>query len=128
VTASQAGRALLWDEAAPLLTLAARTGVMDDATLIVSELIANAIQASATRIRLDVDLHRDRLILSVLDDGAGWPTPRDATVGATSGRGLKIVDALSQQWGVTPGPVSKQVWAMLPVALGATTTALICNT
>jgi hypothetical protein len=128
VTAPRAARDALWDQAGPLLATASRDGLLDDATLIVSELIANSIQAVATRIQLDVELHRSQLIVTVLDDAAGWPTPRVATPFAANGRGLAIVEALSHQWGVTPGAATKQVWALLPIGLGGTTGALICTT
>ena len=128
VTAPRVARDALWDQAGPLLSAGSRGSLLDDATLIVSELIANAIQAVATRIELDVELHRGQLIVTVLDDAAGWPTPRVATPYATNGRGLAIVEALSHQWGVTPGASTKQVWALLPIGLGGTTSALTCTT
>jgi two-component sensor histidine kinase len=93
------------------------------------ELIANAIQAAASRIRLDVELHHDRLVVAVLDDAPGWPVPRRAATDATSGRGLAIIEALSEQRGATPDAVTgKKVWPTLPIAIGVTTSALICAT
>lgn len=126
--ASRAGRDLLWDQVGPLLSSTHRSALLDDAALIVSEMIANALQASASRIRLDVDLHRDHLFLSVLDDAPGWPTPRRAAANATNGRGLAIIEALSGQWGVTADAPGKQVWATLPITFGGTTSALSCTT
>ncbi len=127
VTASRAARDLLWDDAGPLLSIGSRASLLDDAALIVSELIANAIQASASRIRLEVDLHRSQLVVTVLDDAAGWPTPRTAGPTATNGRGLAIVEAVSNEWGVTSRVGSKQVWAILPIARDGTSSALACN-
>lgn len=121
--ASRAGRDLLWDQVGPLLSSAHRSELLDDATLIVSEMITNAIQASASRVRLDIELHRDHIVLGVLDDAAGWPTPRRAPPTATNGRGLAIIEALSGQWGVTAEAPGKRVWARMPIAPDRTTDA-----
>lgn len=77
--------------------------VIDDATLVVTELVANAIR-HADPLSNDSVLVRwqqagGELVLSVTDGGGG-ATPRkvDATPEAESGRGLAIVEALSLGW------------------------------
>jgi anti-sigma regulatory factor (Ser/Thr protein kinase) len=112
-TAAGVARDVLRDQVAPLLSLEVRYSILDDAALIVTEMVANAAQAGATRIELDVELHRGQLFVAVIDNAAGWPTPRVGASCVPNGRGLAIIDALSHQWGVTPGVVTKQVWGAI---------------
>ncbi|MFI2410798.1 ATP-binding protein [Streptomyces sp. NPDC018947] len=95
----------------------------DDAALVVTELAANAeahVSATPTdgepEIRLGLALEPGRLMLSVSDpgDGAPVPTPSDDRDLLEHGRGLRIVDALAEDWGWTPRtPTGKTVWATL---------------
>lgn len=96
----------------------------DTAAHIVAELAANAVvhgrvpgrdfrltlTASATTLRIEVaDARGERLPVPV--------TARD-DLSAESGRGLLLVTALADRWGVTPGPFPcKTVWAELPLPL-----------
>ncbi|MFE1365183.1 ATP-binding protein [Streptomyces anulatus] len=43
------------------------------------------------------------------------PELREPTDDETSGRGLLIVDALAERWGVRPRYPGKTVWAHLPI-------------
>jgi signal transduction histidine kinase len=90
------------------------TSVIDDATLIVSELLTNAIRAGCTEVSvgLTVDVHSVQL--SVADNAPGTPQLRDTAPSEASGRGLPIVAALAADWGVTPSnDHHKVVWATL---------------
>jgi anti-sigma regulatory factor (Ser/Thr protein kinase) len=95
------------------------------AELVVSELVTNAVRAGSTRISVRLTVDDAYLNVSVRDDAAGRPRPRLAAPDERDGRGLMIVEALSDSWGVTPvPPISavpprKSVWARfsLPVAL-----------
>ena len=86
---------------------------LDDAALVVSELVTNALQAggSAVTVRLAVD--GPRLRISVIDDAPGLPRVVHAGPDDQRGRGLPIVAEVSRVWGVTPLPAGKQVWAEL---------------
>lgn len=107
-----------------------RAGLLDDVTLIVSELITNTINAGATSALVSLSWHRDYLRLSVADDAAGMPALQAATRNETHGRGVAITQSLSQAWGVDPSDhsseASKQVWAELGVA-ATLTKALHCD-
>jgi anti-sigma regulatory factor (Ser/Thr protein kinase) len=93
---------------------------VDDAEMLVSELVTNAVLASRHRSGAVVQLHltsdKDELLVIVHDSGLGEPSPRHADDLSDSGRGLMIVEALSRQsgWYPTLGDTTgKVVWALL---------------
>ena len=83
----------------------------DDAVLLVSELVTNAVKYGGEG---PVELHLERtdgqLRISVRDRGGTGPLPamRDAGDGAEGGHGLRLVDVLADRWGVEHG--STIVW------------------
>ncbi|MFF8190945.1 ATP-binding protein [Streptomyces bobili] len=96
----------------------------DDALTVVTELAANAVlhalpdpPEDAGDVRLRLSLRRSHLVCAVTDPSDDLPVyPRageDALL--EHGRGLHMVEALSEHWGWTRrSPVGKTVWAMLP--------------
>jgi len=97
----------------------------DDALTVVSELAANAVlhgRKSDTPDDADPDVwlrltrRAAHLVCAVTDQGAGLPRAAHAPdTFSEHGRGLLIVEALSQHWGWTRHtPSRKTVWAMLP--------------
>jgi|SRR5579875_1533426 len=94
-------------------------GVVEDAVLVISELVTNAIRADCSQVEVGIALEDDAVLVAVVDDARGTPQPRTAAGGDVAGRGLHIVAALSRQWGVRPvelgGRPAKEVWAMLPL-------------
>lgn len=97
--------------------------VLDDAEVVVSELLGNAIRYAAAIAGGAVLLGwrvRDELIeLRVTDGGSGrLIEARSASATAVSGRGLHIVERLAASWGVTDhlGGL-RTVWAVLPVGV-----------
>jgi Histidine kinase-like ATPase domain len=93
------------------------------AELIVSELVTNAACASASTlavIELSLQLSRDGLVIEVRDSSPDVPVHACAPHDAEHGRGLMLVDALSQEWGYWPDPRGgKVVYAVLPFPLTA---------
>ncbi|MEV0281623.1 ATP-binding protein [Streptomyces sp. NPDC050610] len=94
-------------------------GLIDDASLIVSELTSNVIKhARGIGDFFEVELRRRSgvLILEV-SDSFQWRMPelKEPCEEDTDGRGLLIVDALSEKWGVRPRQTGKTVWAQLPL-------------
>lgn len=119
LSAALARRCLVRDLAA----LDVSAAVVDDAALVVTELVANAVRhgpaAADGAIRVDWDVADGLLRLEV---SAGGPGPGSGlavspvgTSDAESGRGLGIVAALSTGWGVRPSASGNAVWAELPV-------------
>jgi anti-sigma regulatory factor (Ser/Thr protein kinase) len=84
---------------------------LDDVLIVVGELVANAIQAGASSVDVDLEVLALRLDVVVSDDAEGWPTPRSAADHDVNGRGLKIVGRLSDEWAVAALKVGKSVTA-----------------
>ncbi|MFI7012670.1 ATP-binding protein [Streptomyces sp. NPDC050164] len=91
---------------------------LDPAAQLIAELSTNA--ATHGRIpgrdfRLLLYVVSDTLRIEVTDTRDDrLPTPQLPTPESESGRGLLLVDALADRWGVTPGlPPRKTVWAEL---------------
>lgn len=87
--------------------------LVDDACLVVSELATNAVLHARTPFRVAVEPRGDAVRVVVHDGSPRRPVASDAAPGATTGRGLQIVDALSRAWGVEPTEDGKAVWAEL---------------
>jgi anti-sigma regulatory factor (Ser/Thr protein kinase) len=88
------------------------------ATLVVSELVTNAIRHSATVLSLTLSRVDSRFRIAVQDYGGGAPSiPEWADKGTAAqedGRGLHLIDAETRAWGVFPARGSgKTVWALL---------------
>jgi anti-sigma regulatory factor (Ser/Thr protein kinase) len=101
--------------------------LVDDATMVVSELVTNALRyglpagfrASDDRpIRLTLIRHGGLVVCVVADASRQEPLLRDPCDIAENGRGLHVIEALSRTWGWTPLPhAGKAVWAALSVPL-----------
>jgi hypothetical protein len=97
----------------------------DDAILVMGELAANAAEHATPRaqgdrptVGLGLALTPAHLLLAVSDDVDDPPVPADSDHCALeeSGRGLAIVEALSDAWGWTRRhPAGKSVWAALSI-------------
>lgn len=86
----------------------------DDAELLCSELVTNALQHSGGRIRLIAESAGGSLRVTVGDDGPGSvPVLRDADDQAESGRGIALVSQIAARWGTTRHGSDKSVWFRL---------------
>jgi anti-sigma regulatory factor (Ser/Thr protein kinase) len=84
---------------------------VQDATLLVSELVTNAVKYGPEDESIRLILHRDgnRTRFTVHDLGLGpLPEMRAADDPAPGGHGLRLVDAVADSWGVERG--STRVW------------------
>lgn len=90
-------------------------GFAQVALLVLSELAANAVRHGRVpgryyEARIAYDM--EKLIgIEVSDPGDGLPVIAEAAPDAESGRGLAIVDAFAEAWGVRERAVGKTVWA-----------------
>jgi anti-sigma regulatory factor (Ser/Thr protein kinase) len=94
--------------------LAGRSGVVvEDAVLVVDELVTNALRhgEAPRRCRLVVLRRGDRLRIEVDDASPREPVIR--TPDLTGGRGMVLVDGLAAEWGVDHHDDHKTVWAEL---------------
>jgi anti-sigma regulatory factor (Ser/Thr protein kinase) len=82
-----------------------------DIALIASELVTNAVLAGAAYLELTLTVSRRQLDLIVEDDARGWPVAAAASDDATRGRGLSIVEQISDRWHVTRTRRGKRVTA-----------------
>lgn len=83
---------------------------VEDASLLVSELVTNAIVHARTPVDLIVRHSRRSIRVEVYDDGDGVPEPRFAPPDAPDGRGLGLVQVVAMRWGVEDRPPGKSVW------------------
>ena len=88
--------------------------LVQDAAMVLTELVANAVDHARTGSTLSLGMTHDGLCIAVRDASPG-PVPRPAPINPTAprGRGLQMVDALTTAWGVTLHPGGKTVWAVL---------------
>jgi anti-sigma regulatory factor (Ser/Thr protein kinase) len=99
-------------------------GLVDSALLVVSELATNVVQhARGIGEFFEVTLRRrpGALVVEVeVADSYQWamPVPVKPEPADTSGRGLLLVAALAEAWGVRPRVVGKTVWVRLAVPGG----------
>ncbi len=88
--------------------------VIGDAQLAVSELVSNAVVHGRDPLDVRLTLMRESLHISVHDGNPLPPRVRTPSPGDPSGgRGLRIVAAVSRQWGCALTPHGKNVWCSL---------------
>jgi anti-sigma regulatory factor (Ser/Thr protein kinase) len=96
--------------------------VVDTACLLASELVANAVLHGCgshdDTVTVTVQCDGARVHVSVGDPSQRVPLPCSPAAHAESGRGLQLVEALTDQWGVAPDPSGsgKRVWFTLILA------------
>ncbi|MFF3393976.1 ATP-binding protein [Streptomyces sp. NPDC002669] len=91
--------------------------LIDQAALGVTELLTNVHRHAQPdkSCTVEIELLLERLTVSVHDHDPRMPTVREASTSSTSGRGLALIAAVSESWGVRPrGGAGKVVWFTLP--------------
>jgi anti-sigma regulatory factor (Ser/Thr protein kinase) len=83
---------------------------VDDLSLVVTELVANAVRHAGTPMEVRL-INLDGGIRLEVQDGSTRPLrPRLSSVVDEGGRGLLLVDALASRYGVEGEPDGKRVW------------------
>ncbi|MFI7501505.1 SpoIIE family protein phosphatase [Streptomyces sp. NPDC049687] len=91
----------------------------DAVLLVVSELVTNALVHTQGPVRLDLVLRGDRVRVSVSDSSPRAPAkPVIVDWESTGGRGLMLVEAMSESSGSVPVAGGKQVWSEIVVPDG----------
>ena len=84
--------------------------------VMVSELATNALRHAETPFSVRVEQAPGTVRVEVADGGEGRPAVRSPEPSEPSGRGLRIVESLSDTWGVTAASgAGKTVWFTLAV-------------
>jgi hypothetical protein len=93
----------------------------DDAVLVASELVGNAVAHARTSCRLDLRLDGLGLTIAVRDyDYRGLLVPLACSTAGRREHGLFLVASISRAWGVSPTENGKSVWALLPLSSSVT--------
>ncbi|MGW0584117.1 ATP-binding protein, partial [Streptomyces sp. NPDC002920] len=88
-------------------------GNADDALLLLSETLTNAVQHAEGPLGLHLHRTATDLTVEVSDRSPQLPQPRPAAADEESGRGLLLVRALADSWGVRPTDDGKTTWFTL---------------
>jgi anti-sigma regulatory factor (Ser/Thr protein kinase) len=89
--------------------------VLEAVKLMVSELVTNSIRHAGTDFQVTVCCEQGTIRIEVTDHAGGNPVLRSPGPEDATGRGLRIVEALSEAWGVEPAATQgKTVWFTVP--------------
>lgn len=95
--------------------------IVDDAVLLVSELVANAVVHTSADPGLCLELRRGVFSVAVYDDEPGRVSVRDPGAGLAGVHGLLLVAQVAAAWGCAPTlDGGKVVWATLRTRLAST--------
>ena len=108
----------------------------DPVALLVSELVTNAVEASAGRVGRDhgklpmiglaIRLTAADLVLEVWDASPLRPVPQDAGIADDRGRGLLLVDVLADSWGHRAADGGKIVWCAVQIPSASASRSAAC--
>ena len=89
---------------------------LQDALLIVSELVTNAVLHGFPPGELSLEVGAGQIRVAVGDSSEALPILQAHDDDAHRGRGIALVDALADEWGVdTTSPGHKRVWFELRI-------------
>ena len=94
--------------------------IIDDAVLVLSEVLSNAMRHArplgSGKIKVAWDVRAGAVEIEVTDGGgATRPYPAHPSLSSLGGRGLGIVTTLTSDWGVKASGRETTVWAVLPM-------------
>jgi anti-sigma regulatory factor (Ser/Thr protein kinase) len=94
------------------------TELADDAELMTSELVTNAVAHARYLVTLHVSVQEGQLTVTVTDDAGRPPEPTAVRADARPrGRGLFLVAALAADWGLDIAETPTTAWFRLPAEL-----------
>jgi anti-sigma regulatory factor (Ser/Thr protein kinase) len=91
-----------------------RAESIDDAVLVASEVVTNAVEHGAGQVRVRLLRRGRRIRIEVQDDSPRPPVLLALGRTAERGRGLHIIAELAERWGSRRTAAGKIVWAELP--------------
>ncbi len=84
--------------------------VSDEATLLTSELIANAVRHAPPPLCLEIAVDATKIRIEVHDSDPMPPVLTRPDFTSRGGRGVWLVDTIASRWGYRPEPPGKVVW------------------
>ncbi|MCX4905686.1 ATP-binding protein [Streptomyces sp. NBC_00878] len=93
-----------------ILAAAKLNCIVDTVELLVSEVVTNAYRHSSMEAYVSMERTLEDFRVTVWDHGPGTPTPSTPANGDECGRGLGIIEACADEWGVRDYPYGKAVW------------------
>lgn len=84
--------------------------LVEPATLLVSELVTNALLHARSKIGVTLVVDHDELRVEVHDASRTVPRPRRYSPEAATGRGLHMLDCVASDWGVRATADGKAMW------------------
>lgn len=84
--------------------------LLDEAELLATELVNNAVVHAKSDVRLTVLRRSGAVRFEITDTGVGTLRRPAAGISATHGRGLLLVEAMSTDWGTAVNGSEKTVW------------------
>ncbi len=91
---------------------------LDRVLLLTSELVTNAILHARTPLRLTASVDAGQVTVRVYDTLRTPPRRRTYRSDAGTGRGMHLVEALADRWGVEETSAGKCVWFAVILAAG----------
>lgn len=92
-----------------------RPELVDDALLVVAELVSNAVLHARSDVTVGLSRREGRVRLEVGDSSIDPPRLRDVGSATTTGRGLHLIGAIAERWGHSLVDGGKLVWVDLLV-------------
>ncbi|CAN5251106.1 hypothetical protein BH09ACT12_BH09ACT12_06900 [soil metagenome] len=93
--------------------------VLDTAVLCLSELVTNVVIHTASRSQIELRQESRRVVVTVRDSGTGaharTPSPETDPL-LVHGRGLRLVEALADEWGSESDDAGTTVWCSFAIA------------
>lgn len=86
---------------------------LEEALVVVAEMVANALVHGHSSFSVRVRIDAAQVLLEVVDASGDVPVVRPLDSERPSGRGLHLLTALADRWGVERLPAGKLVWAEL---------------
>lgn len=84
---------------------------VDTASLLVTEIVTNAVLHALTPMTLRVQVGTELVRIEVQDGSVLPPRLHTFSASAATGRGLRLLQSLAMRWGVRPEPpTGKVVW------------------
>jgi anti-sigma regulatory factor (Ser/Thr protein kinase) len=87
--------------------------VVDDATLLTSELVSNAVKYAGGPVIVAITCDRRKLSVEVHDPSPTPPVVRPPSAARPGGRGMWLVATLAREWGCRADDGGKTVWFSL---------------